>query len=275
MSAPLLSALIRCRDERRGIGRLIDALRGQTVAGRLEIVVIDSGSRDGSLEEARRRAVEPLEIAPASFSYGRALNLAAGAAAAPLCVAISAHTLPPDPGWAARMVAAFEDPRVACAFGERVGPDLRPLAGPLLQDRAHAERHPFYGYSNSAGGFRRELWRARPFDEELAASEDKEWAWHWLGEGWLVRLDPALAVEHSHRDEGPLRTFRRARGDFAAQRRFREVEPPPLRALLAEWWRGPHAHSSALRARLDPRRLAMLAGKYAGLRSAPPRGGAG
>jgi hypothetical protein len=31
-------------------------------------------------------------------------------------------------------------------------------------------------------------------------------------------------------------------------------------------WRGPHAHRSPLRARLDPRRAAMVAGKWAALR---------
>jgi rhamnosyltransferase len=261
-----LSALIRCRDEVRGIGRLIDALREQTIGDRIEIVVIDSGSRDGTLEEVRRRGVEPLCLPPERFTYGRSLNLAATAARARLCVAISAHAHPLDRGWAARMVAAFDEDRVACAFGETVGPDLQRLQAPLLQDLRHAESHPFYGYSNSAGGFRRELWERRPFDELLSASEDREWAWYWLRHGWLVRLDPALAVHHSHADEGPLRTFARARGNLAATRRFRELEPMPLGTILAEWWRGPHLHRSNLRARLDPRRVAQLAGKYAGLR---------
>lgn len=274
--APQLSALVRCRDERRGIGPLVDALHAQTLGERLEIVAIDSGSRDGTLGELRRRGVEPLELAPERFTYGRALNLACERARAELCVAISAHALPEDREWAARMVAAFEDGRVACAYGARLGPDLRPLGEPLLQDRAHAERHPFYGYSNSAGGFRRSLWLERPFDESLPASEDREWAWHWLCRGMVVRLDPALAVRHSHRDEGPLRSFRRARGDFAAQRSFRgDVGPLGLRAVVAEWWRGPHAHRSRARARLDPRRAALLAGKYAGLRWGGGDGGSG
>jgi len=82
----------------------------------------------------------------------------------------------------------------------------------------------------------------------------------------LVRLDPALAVHHSHADEGPLRTFRRARGDYAATRSFRPVPRVPARAAMREWWLGPHAHTSPLRARLDPRRAAMLAGKWAALR---------
>ena len=96
---PKISALIRCRNEERGIGRLIDALRTQTIAESIEIVVIDSGSRDATLTEVRGRGLEPLEIQPEDFSYGRALNLAANSASAPLCVSISAHARPKDNGW--------------------------------------------------------------------------------------------------------------------------------------------------------------------------------
>jgi glycosyltransferase involved in cell wall biosynthesis len=271
VAEPAISALIRCRDEERGIGRLIDALRGQTIAASIEIVVIDSGSQDRTLEEVRSRGIDPLEIGPEEFSYGRALNLAANAARGPLCVSISAHARPKDSGWAERMVRAFENDRVACAFGQRMDPDEAcPLAAPLLQDLGHAEAHPFWGYANSAGGFRRALWSRRPFDEELIASEDLEWALYWQRQGWLVLLDPALDIEHSHRDEGPVRTFRRIRNEVACVSEFQRVDPLPLRGVMAEWWNGPHLHRSHLRARLDPRRIGALAGKYVGLRHLSP-----
>jgi GT2 family glycosyltransferase len=272
VAEPAISALIRCRDEERGIGRLIDALRNQTIADSIEIVVIDSGSQDRTLEEVRRREIEPLEIEPEEFSYGRALNLAANAATASLCVAISAHACPKDSGWAERMVRAFDDRRVACAFGQRMDPDEpRRLARPFLQDLGHARAHPFWGYANSAGGFRHALWSLRPFDEELIASEDLEWALYWQRQGWLVLLDPVLDVEHSHRDEGPRKTFRRIRNEVACVSKFQPVDPLSLRAVIAEWWNGPHLHRSDLRARLDPRRIAALAGKYVGLRERPAR----
>lgn len=267
MTNPRLTALIRCRDQERDIGRLIDALNAQTIADAIQIVVIDSGSRDRTIDEVRGRGLEPLQIRPEEFTYGRALNLAAAEAHAPVCLSISAHVRLLDERWASRVISAFDDDRVACAYGPRREPHgLRPLRDPVLQDLAHAQAHPLYGYSNSSGAFRHELWLRRPFDERLAADEDLEWAWYWLREGWLVRLDPGLAVHHSHADEGPVRTFRRRRAEAAAVRQFREVDPLPLRSVLSEWWLGPHLHRSNLRARLDPRRMAGLAGKYAGLR---------
>lgn len=267
MTDPRLTALIRCRDEERGIGSLIDMLRAQTIGEAIQIVVIDSGSRDSTVHEVRQRGIEPLQIRPEEFTYGRALNLAAAQAAAPICLSISAHVRLLDDGWAHRVEHALDDPRVACAYGPRREPEgLRPLARPIMQDLSLAERRPLWGYSNSSGAFRRELWQERPFDETLRADEDLEWAWHWLQRGWFVLLDPGLAVLHSHADESPLGTFKRRRAEAAAVHSFRAVDPLPLGAVLSEWWRGPHLHRSNLRARLDPQRLAALAGRYTGLR---------
>jgi rhamnosyltransferase len=266
VSNPRLTALIRCRDEERDIGHVIDVLQAQTIADAIQIVVIDSGSRDATVAEVRRRGIEPMQIRPEDFTYGRALNLAAAEAGAPVCVSISAHALPTDEGWAERVVAAFDDDRVACAFGQRVTPDLRPLREAVFQDAAQADATPFWGYSNSAGAFRRDLWQQRPFREELPASEDLEWALHWQRQGWLVRLDPALVVQHSHDDEWPLMSFKRIRRNRGAVTWFRRVDAPPVRSVLTEWWFGPHLHRSNWRARLDPRRMAKLAGQYAALR---------
>ena len=60
-----VSALIRARDEVDGIGPLLDELRRQTLP--VEVVVIDSGSTDGTVASARARGVEPLHLEPGSF----------------------------------------------------------------------------------------------------------------------------------------------------------------------------------------------------------------
>src|SRR3954447_21842731 len=140
---PLASIVIRTKDEAASIGRLLDILRGQTIAERLELIVVDSGSTDGTLEIVRDRGVEPLEIPPASFTCGGALNTGGEAADGPLIVALSAHAFPPDERWAERMVAAFDDERVAAAWGDTRGPGGEPLKSPVLQDEQDARQHPF------------------------------------------------------------------------------------------------------------------------------------
>ena len=74
MSGPRLSALVRCRDEVQGVGALLDALRAQTISESMEIVVIDSGSRDGSVDEVRKRGIEPY-LARRNTEHGSGLGV--------------------------------------------------------------------------------------------------------------------------------------------------------------------------------------------------------
>src|SRR3954452_5666114 len=124
---PLASVVIRAKDEAASIGRLLDILRGQTIAKRLELIVVDSGSTDGTLDVVRERGVEPIEIPAQSFTFGGALNTGCEAAGAARIVARWAHPSPPDEHWAERMVAAFDDERAAAAGGDVRGPDGEPL----------------------------------------------------------------------------------------------------------------------------------------------------
>lgn len=261
-----LSVIIRARDEADAIGEVLDLLAAQSVAH--EVVVVDSGSRDATVSIARDRGASVIELAPSAFSFGHALNVGAAAASGEVVVALSAHAFPRSTGWLERMLGHFEDPRVACAFGERVDERFVELRAPVRQDFARLSASPFWGYSNSAGGFRAALWSRRGFREDMPGSEDREWSWWALREGFECVLDPALVVDHDHsRDSlrsGFDRYAREARG-FAM---FLDLPPYGLRALLGEWWSDQGGHRSRARARLDPRRAGRLAGKWWGRRPA-------
>lgn len=267
MTRPLASVVVRTRDEARSIGRLIELLKGQTIADRLELLVVDSGSRDGTVAIARSSGAEIIEVPASEFTFGRALNIGCARASAPLIIALSAHAFPRSERWAERMVSSFDDERVACASGAQCHPSGSPLSKPLLLDLELARRYPFFGYSNSSGGFRAELWRERPFREDMPGTEDKEWGWHWLHEGWRSLFDPALLVEHDHSHDALPLVFERARREWVGFGMYLELPPYGLRELAHEWWRELDGHRTSATARLSPWRLARLAGKYAGLRS--------
>jgi rhamnosyltransferase len=268
VTGPLASIVIRSKDEAASIGRLLDILRSQTIGDRLELIVVDSGSTDDTVAIAREHGVEPIEIPAAGFTFGGALNTGCEAATAPLIIALSAHAFPRDERWAERMVAAFDDERVAAVCGEDRGPDGSPLDHVVLQDAEHAREHPFWGYSNAAGGFRAGLWRERPWRADMPGTEDKEWAWHWLAKGWIVRMDPALRVDHDHSHDPLRETYVRSRREWIGYAMYLDLPPFPARAALRYWWTVRDGHRTAARARLSPWRAAKLAGQWAGRRSA-------
>ena len=93
------SVIVRCKDKASTIERTFLALREQTVP--VEVVVVDSGSTDGTLEIAERYADRLLRIRPEEFSYGHALNLGAAAASGEVHFALSAHGTGLSPTWIA------------------------------------------------------------------------------------------------------------------------------------------------------------------------------
>ncbi|MCW2990038.1 MAG: glycosyl transferase family 2 [Solirubrobacterales bacterium] len=269
MSDPPVSVVIRVKDEAAALERTLGLLARQTVAS--EVVVVDSGSTDGSVDVVRASGARLIEIPAAAFTFGGALNTGAERATSEVVVALSAHSFPKDDGWLARMLAAMADPNVACASGQHEAPGGGPLGEDVVQDLALAREHPLWGYSSHAGAFRRSLWVQRPFRTDMTACEDKEWAWRWLERGYTAVLGPGLTVDHSHADDPAGSQFDRAYREWSWAGAFAPVPRQPVSELAARWWREREGYPSAWRARLSPKRLGRLIGEFAGRRAAARR----
>jgi len=260
------SVVIRAKDEARALARLLPLLDAQTEPH--ELIVVDSGSRDGTWRVAAGHHARVVGIAAEEFTFGGALNLGAARARAPVIVSLSAHAYPRDDGWLSRMAAWFDDPAVACAFGDERDHEGRSLTAPVRQDAALLRAHPQWGYSNGAGAFRAELWRERPFREDMPGTEDREWSlWALEARHATCVIDPALAVDHDHSGDSLRQCFVRYRREARGFAMFLDLPPYGAGAAVREWWSDQGHHRSKLRARLDPRRMARLAGKWAGRRS--------
>lgn len=83
----------------------VDAARAD--AGRaVEILVVDNGSRDGTVEWLRREGVEHVAL-PRNVGFAAAVNLGASRTHAPYVFALNADTVV-EPGCAARLAAALD-----------------------------------------------------------------------------------------------------------------------------------------------------------------------
>jgi rhamnosyltransferase len=275
-TTPAASVIVRAKDEAADIERCLQLIRAQTVG--VELIVVDSGSTDGTLEIAERYADQVLRIAPEDFTFGGALNTGAAAASAPIHVAVSAHCFLERDDWVQRATAHFAQPRVAGVFGSRLGMDGQPLTGPLTVAGPGARDVPYWGYSNHASAWRAEAWQALPIDEGLAACEDREWFWRALGHGWSFVADPVLWVSAGHRRDAGLRAlYRRTRKEAAALAAITGHDGYDARAAMHEWWADIPAGSRWPRPvqRLNYLRATEIAGRWAGERQARQGAGGG
>src|SRR5687767_7757499 len=120
---PKASIIIRCYNEERHIGRLLDGVLCQTVQD-VEIIAVDSGSTDGTLSILSQYPVTVLNIRPEDFSFGRSLNMGCQAASGEFIIAASAHVYPVSKHWLESLLAPFADSRVALVYGKQMGNEV-------------------------------------------------------------------------------------------------------------------------------------------------------
>jgi rhamnosyltransferase len=198
------SIVIRAKNEASAIGETLDAIYAQRSAPGFEVIVVDSGSTDGTLDIVRKTEARVIEIPPESFTYGRALNIGIAAARGEFVVALSAHSTPVNDRWLASMLEPFRDPTIGAVYGRQLPRanatrlelfGMR-LSGVASETPRRQERDMMF--SNANGAYRRGLTLEHPFDERLPGAEDLAWA-DWIErQGWAVYYQPTAAVYHSH-----------------------------------------------------------------------------
>lgn len=215
---PSVSVVIRAKNEARFIGETLGAILDPRALQPEQVVVVDSGSTDGTVEVVRGFPVTLLQIAPEAFTYGYALNLGMSATTSAFVATLSAHSLPASPDWLRNLVHPFHNPRVAGVYGRQLPRSnatflelmgMR-LTGLLSQKPKLLDKRPLF--SNANGAFRRSLWEVHQFDETVGGAEDIAWARSMQQRGLLIAYEPSAPVYHSH-GEPLVKHVRRAARD--------------------------------------------------------------
>jgi rhamnosyltransferase len=231
----VVSVALPVRNGAAHLDAVLAAVRAQRVDRPVEIVVVDSGSTDGSVAIARAHGARVEEIAPAAFSHGGTRNRLMELAAGDHVAFLTQDAEPADEHWLARLLAGFA---IAGDVGLTCGPYLpRPGASPMVAreleswfasfapdgaprvDRA-PEGDPAPGpacfFSSANGCVARAAWRRVPF-RAVPYAEDQRLAVDMLRAGYAKVFLPDAAVVHSH-DYAPLEGLRRVFDEFRALR---------------------------------------------------------
>jgi rhamnosyltransferase len=221
---PKASIVIRCYNEAEHIGKLLSELKRQSYRD-YEVVVVDSGSDDGTLEIVEAEDVKLVHIRKKEFSFGRSLNIGCGAAEGELLVFISAHCYPEHEDWLVNLVSGFDEPSVALVYGKQRGVPESHFSEQQIfkrwfpEDSVDRQDGPFANNANAA--IRRSLWEQRPYDESLTGLEDVAWAQGVMRDGWWVRYRADAGVIHVH-SESPSQIKNRYRREAIT---FQKVFP--------------------------------------------------
>ncbi len=158
-----------------------------------EIIIVDSGSTDSTLEIAQRFPCKILRLDLKSFSYGRALNMGFEQANGDWILALSSHCIPFNAQYLDCYHSVIQKfpTRVACAIAPMVycRDDWYQRAGITLFSAAEVKNHIPGGNTNAL--YRKTIWLEHRFNEDLPSAEDHEWIL------WAVDHGYELAMVHS------------------------------------------------------------------------------
>ena len=127
------------------LDEVLSAVRAQVVDRDVEILIVDSGSTDGSLEIARTHGARVTEIPASEFSHGGTRNLLMELARGSHVAFLTQDATPADDRWLAALLEGFEQaPDVAAVFGPH-----EPRADASHMIKSEMERH-FANWGNGA-----------------------------------------------------------------------------------------------------------------------------
>ena len=205
------SISILTKNEERNIGACLEAVYSQKGVGEFEVILVDSGSADATLEIARGYPIRIEQIPPQAFHHARTRNVAASLGKAPIVINLSGDAIPASDTWLHNLLANFSDPGVGAAYGRQL-----PKPGSTMErfdtfDRVYGEQrivkdpahrnglgYRFYHFSDANSALRRSVWEANPYPEDLKMFEDLAIAKRILDAGWKIVYEPTAPVFHSH-----------------------------------------------------------------------------
>jgi len=214
MTKPALSVIIRTKNESRWLNTVLTILGEQSYRD-FEVIIVDSGSTDTTLEIARKHEVSIVELAPEDFTYPYAIDYGIKhAAATDYYLILSGHSVPIGTDWLQNAVETLKsNDRYMGVYGPLYAmPDatlsdkiFHGTAFLLKKIGAHGQRTiEVKNYITGVLGFtnaliRKDLYEKRPVDQTYAGGgEDAEWVKYWLSEGYVAVLDMNFPVHHSH-----------------------------------------------------------------------------
>jgi glycosyltransferase involved in cell wall biosynthesis len=209
--AVLASIIIPTKNEEDNIGRCLEAVFRQSADFPFEVLVIDSGSGDRTVEIVRKYPVRLVEIAASDFHHARTRNLGAETATGDFLVYLSADAFPATDRWLANLLRNLSQPGVGAVYGRQIAKDnAAPERAFFMNHRYGSERrirseslnhvpkYRKYQLSTVNCAIAREVWTRTRFPEELNAYEDIGIAIRIAALSYSIVYEPEAPVFHSH-----------------------------------------------------------------------------
>ena len=203
-----VSLIIRTLNESRYLNELLRAVTAQETDGfGCEVVIVDSGSTDNTLDIATQYGCRILKISREDFSFGRSLNIGCEAASGDFLVMISGHCVPSHGRWLMNLIKPLSDGVADYSYGRQLGGDRTHFSEKRIFAKYFPAHHsngqnPYF-CNNANSAITHAAWSKFRFNETLTGLEDIELAQRLVNSGGKVSYVPEAQAYHYHEESWP------------------------------------------------------------------------
>lgn len=244
-----VSVLIPAKDEALNIRDCLDAVFSQVTDIEFEVILVDSGSTDGTPDIVSRYPVRLYHIAPEEFHHARTRNYLASLARGKYLIYLNADAFPASPDWLNSLLSNFSDSSVGAVYGRHLPKPNCNLERQVVLATMYGDQkivketsrkrelgYRYYHLSTVNAAIRKDVWEATRFPEELKIYEDVGIAKRILDAAWKVVYEPKAVVYHSD-NHTLLNLFKRYFDLGVVWKQLGMWEDSARSSLLRDGWR--------------------------------------
>jgi len=213
----LISIIIPVKNGDFWLLETLTAIAKQTLFAQTEIIVIDSGSTDSSLEILKQFPIRLIQIRPDEFNHGETRNIGVRAAKGKYVVMTVQDALPVDQFWLQNLLDGFIGDNIAGVCGQQIVAHQKennpaewfyPVSKPGIVQYCFKDSKDFVklssemkkqicGWDNVTACYKREILLKLPF-RKIEFAEDMCWAKDAIDAGFSIVYNSHARVYHYH-----------------------------------------------------------------------------
>lgn len=225
---PLISIVIPVKNGEYWMEKCLKGIMSQTLFSQSEVIIIDSGSTDKTLQILNGYPVKVVSIAPETFNHGMTRNLGVSLSAGKYVVMTVQDAVATDSEWLQKMLDGFSvAENIAGVCGKQVVPHdkdknpvdwYKPVSAASIatfcftkeefSKLSPEEKKRVCGWDDVTAMYKREALLATPF-RKTSFAEDALWAKDAYMAGYTLAYNPDATVYHYHY-ENPDYTYKRS-----------------------------------------------------------------